>query len=278
MFAVALSVATTVAATSASQDISLKSKEVNTAIVQGASWFPPPFTPPSQFTHMFNVTMTAVYPRAIIEGTYYIEAKLLFVIMLPENVTSYLLSSAEVIFGAIPEAWIGIQYWISPLQVFNGTHEGVALAPLNLSIFVSVPQTFDIPQDTWLYVTRLIKKCPMVYLAGQGDMVLANGSQEAYSLYTEFNATGYPMTVYRFGYPPVAWIAYSSSAFIGAVSVFLLVRTSAGELARKRLQHRRLPSTSTSKWFLKKCVKCRRDIPIASEECKYCGARQPDRK
>jgi predicted RNA-binding Zn-ribbon protein involved in translation (DUF1610 family) len=29
------------------------------------------------------------------------------------------------------------------------------------------------------------------------------------------------------------------------------------------------------KSFLKKCVKCGKEIPVASEECQYCGARQP---
>jgi DNA-directed RNA polymerase subunit RPC12/RpoP len=28
------------------------------------------------------------------------------------------------------------------------------------------------------------------------------------------------------------------------------------------------------KAFLKKCVKCGKEIPIASEECQYCGAKQ----
>jgi hypothetical protein len=31
----------------------------------------------------------------------------------------------------------------------------------------------------------------------------------------------------------------------------------------------------TPESFLKECVKCGKRIPIASEECKYCGARQP---
>lgn len=30
----------------------------------------------------------------------------------------------------------------------------------------------------------------------------------------------------------------------------------------------------TPKAFLKKCVKCNKDIPIASENCPYCGATQ----
>jgi predicted RNA-binding Zn-ribbon protein involved in translation (DUF1610 family) len=29
------------------------------------------------------------------------------------------------------------------------------------------------------------------------------------------------------------------------------------------------------KSFLKACVKCRQDIPIGSEECPYCGSKQP---
>ena len=31
----------------------------------------------------------------------------------------------------------------------------------------------------------------------------------------------------------------------------------------------------TPKGFLKKCVKCSKEIPIASEECQYCGSKQP---
>jgi len=30
----------------------------------------------------------------------------------------------------------------------------------------------------------------------------------------------------------------------------------------------------TPKSFLKECVECKKDIPIASEECPYCGVRQ----
>ena len=30
----------------------------------------------------------------------------------------------------------------------------------------------------------------------------------------------------------------------------------------------------TPKAFLKECVKCGREIPIASEECQYCGTKQ----
>jgi hypothetical protein len=34
----------------------------------------------------------------------------------------------------------------------------------------------------------------------------------------------------------------------------------------------------TPKSFLKNCVRCGKDIPIASEKCKFCGARQPEIK
>lgn len=33
-------------------------------------------------------------------------------------------------------------------------------------------------------------------------------------------------------------------------------------------------STFTPKGFLKKCIKCGKEIPIASEECQYCGTKQ----
>jgi ribosomal protein L40E len=37
-------------------------------------------------------------------------------------------------------------------------------------------------------------------------------------------------------------------------------------------------STYTPKTFLKKCIKCGEDIPIASEKCRYCGAKQSENK
>ena len=43
------------------------------------------------------------------------------------------------------------------------------------------------------------------------------------------------------------------------------VRFSADEKTRRSL---------LGKAFLKKCVKCGKEIPIASEECQYCGASQ----
>lgn len=36
------------------------------------------------------------------------------------------------------------------------------------------------------------------------------------------------------------------------------------------------PDKETPKSFLKKCVKCRKEIPIASEHCQYCGAKQQE--
>jgi chromosome segregation ATPase len=33
---------------------------------------------------------------------------------------------------------------------------------------------------------------------------------------------------------------------------------------------------ATSKSYLKKCVECEKEIPIASEECQYCGAAQAE--
>lgn len=32
----------------------------------------------------------------------------------------------------------------------------------------------------------------------------------------------------------------------------------------------------TPKGFLKKCAKCGKEIPVASEECSYCGTKQPE--
>jgi DNA-directed RNA polymerase subunit M/transcription elongation factor TFIIS len=34
------------------------------------------------------------------------------------------------------------------------------------------------------------------------------------------------------------------------------------------------PPSETPKTFLKKCTRCGKNIPLASEECPYCGAKQ----
>ena len=52
-----------------------------------------------------------------------------------------------------------------------------------------------------------------------------------------------------------------------SIAVYYLV-------ARPILARHPLNSEKTPKSFLKKCVKCGRKIPIASEECPYCGAQQ----
>ena len=47
------------------------------------------------------------------------------------------------------------------------------------------------------------------------------------------------------------------------------VRLSTDEKTRRML---------IGKSFLKKCVSCGKEIPIASEKCQYCGAKQPKYK
>ncbi len=39
--------------------------------------------------------------------------------------------------------------------------------------------------------------------------------------------------------------------------------------------HKPVQNTETPKSFMRICVKCKKQISIASEECPYCGARQP---
>ncbi|MDI6691684.1 MAG: hypothetical protein QME50_07500 [Candidatus Bathyarchaeota archaeon] len=43
--------------------------------------------------------------------------------------------------------------------------------------------------------------------------------------------------------------------------------------SNKEALERRAPETPKS--FMKKCVKCGREIPIASEQCPFCGQTQP---
>jgi predicted RNA-binding Zn-ribbon protein involved in translation (DUF1610 family) len=45
------------------------------------------------------------------------------------------------------------------------------------------------------------------------------------------------------------------------------VRSYADEITRRSL---------LGKTFMKKCIKCGKEIPIASEECQYCGTKQKE--
>jgi len=38
----------------------------------------------------------------------------------------------------------------------------------------------------------------------------------------------------------------------------------------------KIPPAPTPETFFKKCSKCGKEIPIASEECSYCGTKQPE--
>ena len=40
--------------------------------------------------------------------------------------------------------------------------------------------------------------------------------------------------------------------------------------------YEKVTPSETPKSFLRKCVKCGKGIPLASEKCKYCGAKQPE--
>jgi predicted RNA-binding Zn-ribbon protein involved in translation (DUF1610 family) len=42
-----------------------------------------------------------------------------------------------------------------------------------------------------------------------------------------------------------------------------------------RVFHKPLQDSRTPKAYLKKCVECRKLIAIASEECPFCGSKQP---
>jgi DNA-directed RNA polymerase subunit RPC12/RpoP len=52
------------------------------------------------------------------------------------------------------------------------------------------------------------------------------------------------------------------------------VCTSCGEIRLSADEKTKISLLGKS--FQKKCIKCSKDIPIASEECQYCGARQLD--
>ena len=61
------------------------------------------------------------------------------------------------------------------------------------------------------------------------------------------------------------------------LSLDVYVCPSCGEIrliADKKAKQSLLMATPIA--FLKKCVKCGRQIPIASEKCSYCGTKQPE--
>ena len=63
--------------------------------------------------------------------------------------------------------------------------------------------------------------------------------------------------------PIIATLMY---CFVGGASIAVYYLVARPILARHPLNPEKTPKS-----FLKKCVKCGREIPLASEECPYCG-------
>lgn len=74
----------------------------------------------------------------------------------------------------------------------------------------------------------------------------------------------------------------SIQIIVGALILLVMsIAAFAGEKRPISVQEARSQSafsTCTPKAFLKKCIKCGEEIPIASENCKYCGTKQPEYK
>jgi hypothetical protein len=70
--------------------------------------------------------------------------------------------------------------------------------------------------------------------------------------------------------PDTFWVSLLG-ACLGEISVFCLRQAN----IMHKLEEKKEESHVTPKSFLKKCVKCYREIPIASEQCPYCGQKQP---
>ena len=61
-----------------------------------------------------------------------------------------------------------------------------------------------------------------------------------------------------------------AGGIIGGIGGILAIIGGALSSAQAPTSKSRTPNT-----FLKRCVKCGKEIPIASEECPYCGSKQP---
>jgi len=52
------------------------------------------------------------------------------------------------------------------------------------------------------------------------------------------------------------------------------LKSTIDELGQRLSNLQTQENSESSKSYLKKCVECGKDIPLASEECQYCGAQQ----
>lgn len=58
--------------------------------------------------------------------------------------------------------------------------------------------------------------------------------------------------------------------------ILMAVSLASRRLRKKPESVRDLRAQSTVSVFMKKCIDCGKEIPIASEQCQYCGANQPE--
>lgn len=234
VFAIALPVAVTAVGNSAFQDLSTRSREVNRAVARGVPWLSMYVNGYIEgITALFNMTATAVFPGAIVEGAQrFPNLTVSFVIILPANASYFYGQRVDAYFlstrSSIPfdDRILGVGgYEPSDVGVYVLGLNGTGSWNVTVHMYPESYPTLNIPQNQsdWLSFTSQAETYLSVGLHGWGDMIGVNGTVYTYSLSTWFDFQQSPTTFYRFSYPVAAWLGYGGSMLIAVASLCLLL-------------------------------------------------------
>jgi hypothetical protein len=232
-------------------DISAKSSGVNREVVRGDPSFSSVNTSGSYTDYAFNMNATAVFPSAIVYGTWDTYLNVSFTLVLPADVSNFsghlveaYIHSGPIVSGvptgAYPVFWF-YRYTNSGIIVKGVPMGGAGVGSWNVTMFgVPPPEPFfEVGKShAWLSFTSQAEMQLSIFLHGDGNLTYGNGSAYPYTLLTLFNFQR-NTTVYYFGYPIAAYLGYGSSILIGAASLYYLISAATSRQNKKEIGKQR---------------------------------------
>jgi hypothetical protein len=265
VFAVLLAVGITYAGNSVLASISAESTKINRDVAHGDSTFTYVNRSGSYTDYAYNMNVTALFPRAVLDWTYNYNVTVFLAIMLPANASYYYGYEVDWYFysGSNVSATTGHQAWGEFFTYPNyGAVEGAPMGILvkgepmgeagigfwNDNIYVLPPpgpfSSYGGPVS-WLSFTSQTEDHLSIFLYGDGNVTASNGTVYAYKLLTLFNFQNSTTTFYLFGYPVAAYLGYISSFVIVVVSLNYLISRRKRKQVKKDIRETALKQNDT---------------------------------
>jgi hypothetical protein len=246
ILAVVLSGAITVAGYSVLQDASLRSRQVNRAVVSDGTYLQPiyingTFADYSNTSFACNVTAATVIPRYVVVGAGDFNLNVLFTVVVAPNVS---FASGDNAGWEPGEGWVSAWFFYDnngwgeygaypsyPTLTVNGTGlggtgVGVWNVTVRMCLLLNPPPPVLLNQSDWLSFTTQADDYLFVEFHGYAHFVNGNGSENSYFATAFFppKGKGSPITFITFGYPIAALLGYGASVLVAVVSLYLLRR------------------------------------------------------